>query len=279
VTVSEKDTLRSAMARMGKNQILSLPVTDENSVIGLLDLMDVVRCVVQLMGSESELKSENLTSLNLGGIDVGGTRVGTLIAAAGRPPYLACQIQGTLRDVVQYFATGIHRTVLVDTDDNPLQVLSQTDIVRYLGAQLDKSEELGRLASRSLLEVGILPSKVVTVDENVHVISAMKTLLKERCESLAVVDANGRMTSSFSARTARGLVPDELSALLQPIKEYVSAAKTEGFVPAKISLGITFRQLVKDLSTGVHRVWIVDDEGRPTGTIAMTDVMKVLTKW
>ncbi len=85
---------------------------------------------------------------------------------------MACQIQASLRPVVQYFAMGIHRTVLVDEDDRPLQARrcvarrskctelsrgtgrSQTDIVRHLDAQIEKNPELAKLTQGSLAQMG-----------------------------------------------------------------------------------------------------------------------------
>lgn len=126
---------------------------------------------------------------------------------------------------------------------------------------------------KSLKDLHLGVKKVITVEESAKAIEGYKLMDANKLESIAVVNAEGKLIGQLSASDLRGLAKDLFSSLDKRISEFIhKAAKIATCSPdAKI------KDVIKQLAAGsLHRLWIVDKEHHPIGVVSLGDVMKAL---
>jgi CBS domain-containing protein len=135
-------------------------------------------------------------------------------------------------------------------------------------------------------------------------IQAVHEMLSKGLRALGVVDGKGRLIGNFSVADLRGIRPEHLGALALPVAELIAwehqteysgyaANRTEhpfassraDRVPGaevgqslkvctlKSTLLAVLRNLAKNK---LHRLWVVDDAGKPLGVISCTDIMNLI---
>jgi len=102
-----------------------------------------------------------------------------------------------------------------------------------------------------------------------------------KVSAVAIVDESEQLVLNLSASEIRGLDHKNFDALLLPITEFMHKMK---LIPSAFSLRppltclptTTLETAIFRLATyRVHRLWIVDEQGRPVGVLSLTDIMKL----
>jgi len=102
---------------------------------------------------------------------------------------------------------------------------------------------------------------------------------KHQVSALPVLDNNGKVIGNFSASDLKKFISDEWMSFSWTVGDYIK--KYSSFQSKTIKSNELFSNLIKNFAEGVeghryHRFWIVDDEGKPTSTVTMTDVMRMI---
>ncbi len=230
------------------------------------------------------------------------TPISVFINESRRDPFLAVPASTTLaRACTSLFKFGVHRLPLI-VDNVVCGNASQSDVVRFLHAHLD---ELEPLASRSLLELGLVRSahehvheakaaaagasdnedetpahaSVVSVLDNVSVIDALQRMMDESVSGIAITNINGVVVGSFSASDLKGMGPKQLFEVdlkLTDMLEFHHRTRD----PVTCTLHDSFRTVVdRVVAARVHRAFVVDGvTKRLTGVVSLTDLISVVAK-
>jgi CBS domain-containing protein len=86
------------------------------------------------------------------------------------------------------------------------------------------------------------------------------------------------------------LTKEHFPELLYEVKDFLETRKGNTFMarlanlkalrPISCSKSDTIEDVVKLMALNrVHRVWIVDEQGKPTGVVSMTDMFPVFSPW
>jgi len=92
--------------------------------------------------------------------------------------------------------------------------------------------------------------------------------------ALAVVDEHGKLVGTLSGSDLRGMSHDKIATVLLPVMEFLKAQHQEGLKsPVTCSKSDTVVSVVKKmLDHKVHRVWLQNEAGEPTGVISLSDL-------
>ncbi|GFH13702.1 uncharacterized protein HaLaN_09637 [Haematococcus lacustris] len=206
----------------------------------------------------------------------------------------------------------VHRVALFDNEGKITQIISQSDIVKFLCAQRVK---LGSLGALSLEELGMLSHKVEGVHPETSAIEALAIMSEKRLSSLAVLDPNGVILGNFSVSDMRTIVSEHFGALALPVGEFLAQEKRTEFIgfnriheegvegtaghrfvqnrmarqrprtPGEevgqklvLAKATTTLSEVMDLLVryGIHRVYVVNEEEKPIGIVTHTDILRKL---
>jgi len=173
--------------------------------------------------------------------------------------------------------SNVHRAPVLSSDGKTLKsMLSQSAIVKWLWKN---GEKLNSLKDKSLrdLHLGAFGTikPVFTVDFDEPLMEAFSILHKNKVTGIGVVNEEGILIGSISVSDIKMGVGEHLEMLSFPVKNLFDTFHRRDMVTCKGSdpfLGI----LDKLANTGVHRVFVVDWEGKPTGVITHTDIIDIV---
>ncbi|CAN1303035.1 SNF1-related protein kinase regulatory subunit gamma-like PV42a [Linum perenne] len=221
----------------------------------------------------------------------------------------------SILDCMEVLSKGIHRA-LVPVDSHMANVagvelvesassyrmLTQMDLLKFF---INHDQELQGVMARSLGEVGAVNESVYAITGRTRVIDAIKCMKAALLNAVPIVLAsdsteddsrqliNGKgrkLIGTFSATDLRGWHFATLQTWL-PLTalEFTETVSTSAIYPAPNSPNMESRELVtatagsslqeviqKVVTKHVHRVWVVDSEGRLTGLVSLTDIIKAL---
>jgi len=286
VLVGNNQPLERALSRINKHNILSLPVVDVNSpvgaVIGLLDVLDIVSTVSEAIETAKRPRRELLM-----------IPISSIMSKEGRSPTYLISTQSTLYHAIYQFSqTGLPRAMIVDRplpngnmvveqtnpEDRVVGLLTQSDILRFLAENFMwmKRESIFR---HTLEELGLGKRKPFTVDQSMPAYKAFMEIHRQGRDGVAMVDSSGKIIANLSASNIKGMTRTNFQLVFRPLTVYLSRDRKRGWwqLPVCTTLDTTLEHVILQfVSTKVHRMYIVDAEGKPTGEVNLTDIMQQL---
>eukprot|EP00698_Gefionella_okellyi_P001599 TRINITY_DN1151_c0_g1_i3.p1 TRINITY_DN1151_c0_g1~~TRINITY_DN1151_c0_g1_i3.p1 ORF type:complete len:262 (+),score=64.31 TRINITY_DN1151_c0_g1_i3:362-1147(+) len=172
----------------------------------------------------------------------------------------------------------IHRVAVFDKHGRVSDLLSQTDIIRYLS---QRPRYLGDLASKTLGQLGLAQKHVYSVQKSVRAIAAFKQMLDLQVSALAVVDGEV-LVGNLSASDLRGITEQTFDRLALTVEQFILATRFEGATelpsPLACSANTAFLDVVQTLSeSGRHRIYVIDAQRRPVGLVTLTDLLMAIS--
>uniref|UniRef100_A0A6B2LB44 CBS domain-containing protein n=1 Tax=Arcella intermedia TaxID=1963864 RepID=A0A6B2LB44_9EUKA len=287
-TIPETSNFAAALKILVDNKILSAPVVNsEGLVTGQLDLVDLIVFIVHLskraqeifvsLGLLSEDKTINFSDLHvdkqLQDLFDAYDDSTSIANFSKRNSIVTVSLEQSLADLFESLVT-YHRVVVLDPSTKALQnYITQSDLIKLLYKNKDLIGDLGR---RTVGDLALGSTPVVSVRENQQVLEAFKLVAIKNVSSIAVVNSNGTLTGEIGPRDMRNMNPDELiDQILVLCKELVSKTLPPITVKATDSLLSVIERLETEAR---HRVWVVDDNNKLQAVISIGDVLRVLIK-
>ncbi|KAI8805490.1 hypothetical protein BJ742DRAFT_819799 [Cladochytrium replicatum] len=210
---------------------------------------------------------------------------------------------GTVFQVVEdVFARGVHRVPVVDESGKLTDIFSQSDVLRMLYDILhhrNGMQGLGPIAQCNIESLGLISPTVIAMSSKAQAIHGFWLMMFHKVTGIAILE-RGVLVGNLSASDVLHLSTHNLTSLLDPITAFVTESDNSwhcdsdhkdtsnkhvhfnGFgsilrPPVTVTPRTTFGTLIEKLAVHhVHRAYVVDDEGRPTGVVTLTRVMEML---
>jgi CBS domain-containing protein len=284
VLVGANQPVERALSRINTHNILSLPVVDDTNsngaVIGLLDVLDIIAALSEAWESTGRPQRREILF----------TPISDIMAKKTNPTYLVSITTPLLEVIKQYAKGGITRVMIVDRaleknfcqqekpEEMVVGLLTESDLVRFVAENFMwiKRE---KLFQQSLRDLGLGNRKPITVDQNVQAYQAFLEIHKHGSEGAAMVDSSGKLMANVSASNIKGMTRRNFQLLSRPLLHFLSRDRKRGWwhLPVCTSLDTTFETVILQfVATKIHRMYIVDDEGKPIGEISLSDVIHQL---
>jgi len=258
-----------------------------NKVIGMFSMKAVLGQIVSNFSEEdlAKLKENNfeeaLKERALAGKTIGELKdLGKL-----DPAYLVGANEPLRRAMEIMIQTKTHRVVVVDDNDVPITLITQSRLVALFGTMIDSIPTADRLLSD--LRVGF--KKVSFVPQNITTLVALRYLQDQDIEGVGVVDKDkGTLLGNLSTDDLKllGYGYEYWSLLALPVEEYMKQMaalasslnlRTRFKSPDEVAYvrpNDTFGTALRSLyNYRIHRIYIVDEQNKPIGVISLHDVL------
>jgi len=275
ITLRADDSISAALQTLANNAITSAPVWDaeKKGFIGFVDVLDLAMFVSYTF-YENYKKHPHLYDPK----EIQKrfqTTVSELINVSKRDPFWPINGNESVAFLIDNFLkVGIHRVPVVD-DGEVIGVVSQSDVVRLLSKNIPT---ISQTANKTISELGLNTNFVVTIKNDATLIEAFNLILTSGVSGIAVVNfSDGSLINNLSASDMRGLT--EQSFFRLEVQLHQLFAGISKMPPVTCRPNAHLSDVLKQIeSTGVHRVYIVDDHNRPTGVIALTDILRLFSR-
>jgi len=294
VVVEADSSFVEALRCLTTHSLSSAPVYDKSSdtFVGLIDILDVVsffcRFVRELGRTEEEtsLDWKQLEQLVKGlppnkKTQLEETKVVDLVGLSGRNGWKPVSVETEPSIVFRLLADPhTHRIPVTDEQGRKfLGVLTQTDAFRWLWMNIN-----GLPADLRTLKVsnfaGKVSKEIVTVPYESTMLEAFMLMHDHHVSGLPAVDSQGKIRATVSASdcqrllspTERQTLWDILAKLFYSIRDVVTQSEQTTCQESS-----TLEEIIQIVATHrVHRVWVVDNLGRPVGVVSLSDVLRQL---
>ncbi|KAK3272140.1 hypothetical protein CYMTET_19549 [Cymbomonas tetramitiformis] len=210
-------------------------------------------------------------------------------------------------------AISNHRIFFFKKPGEVADMLSQSDVLRFV---MDKKDQLNQdLLKKTVNDLDVLSTcPVISVRSTVSALEAFRHMYNHAVSGIAVVDAaTGRLVNSLSASDVRGLSPSVFSSLALPVGEFLKRAHDEKLlrdrlveISLKSSQKAAYESEAENIATAeedivpqlrlitctkdssldfimralltynVHRLYVVDEEQKPSGIVTVSNVLWAL---
>ncbi|KAK3258723.1 hypothetical protein CYMTET_32243 [Cymbomonas tetramitiformis] len=130
---------------------------------------------------------------------------------------------------------SVHRLAVFDQNGEVCNMLSQSDVLRYIYLHRDK---LYALAFETVERLHLATSPVATAYSSLPTVLAFKRLFDEEVSALAIVDeGDGHLIGNLSVSDLRGISPAVFGCLALPIAEFWKRKCDEGIFRERLPGG------------------------------------------
>jgi CBS domain-containing protein len=181
--------------------------------------------------------------------------------------------------LIELFSNGIHRVPLVNGDNTLAGLVTQVDVAMELLPIL-KAGSAHEMGHASLLSLGVALHSPVFCNAVQEVGDTLAQLDAWQIQAVAVCDDSGKLVANFSVSNLAQLWSDRdnaESALGMSVLAYLQKHAPKSLAPLTCSRATTLVDaLGLMIDKQVHRLWIVDDKGHPTGVFTFSDLCRLV---
>eukprot|EP00475_Leptophrys_vorax_P016944 TRINITY_DN2345_c0_g1_i1.p1 TRINITY_DN2345_c0_g1~~TRINITY_DN2345_c0_g1_i1.p1 ORF type:complete len:327 (+),score=69.35 TRINITY_DN2345_c0_g1_i1:4524-5504(+) len=288
ITVNNASSLNQCLRAMAEKKVSAVPVLKNGKVVGIVDMVDVCRTLVDRLAEVQEWKtwpdikfSELLEEIP----------VSEVVDFSRGDPLLLSNAASSVSSVMKFFASGVaHRCVVSFDDEKEYGIVSQVDIASWLASKVTEDLEYRKY----FLEVPLIDELKNRSSQSHQVVQALwtesvydilKTLVRENVHAVALVDEEGRLQANFSSTDLVHIDVGVVSDIRLSGREYLQKYSRWSLTPLAIlhnEKSTLAESIMLFAGIGIHRIWLVDSpmdaKFSPTGVITVTDVLQIVHK-
>jgi len=267
-----------------RHNILAVPVLVRNGKYrGFIDMGDIVSDVVRHFGRLTLSKTEDFWKMIDNESQFRERRVIELAEFIGtrRNPFNPVRKGFSIWCILELIAKdfSVHRVPVVDENMRLFSIITESQLVRFLAKQ-----ELGSIKNMPVYRMSGLPTTVQTISEKDPAIQAFSKMIEHHIGGLAVLNDEGKVVNDISMRDLKGVAGD----LRLFWRLYESTATFMNHVHAEYkqqrptnvqtvnSLQTLDTVIKKIVENNIHRVYVVDDQGKPVSVVTLHDILRTI---
>jgi CBS domain containing-hemolysin-like protein len=189
----------------------------------------------------------------------------------------------TLADAIENYLKGCQRVLVTDKEGHVIGVVSQSTIAKYLEENIHRIK-YDRLFNGTVWDFPFKSTSVSVVKQDTKVLDALAHMRARNLMAVGVTDETGRLVGNLSASDLQSwhLFGPKFHRLGWSVARFLKSlrrtqARQADFVVC-VQRDTTVLELLTVFGTySVHRVYIIDENGMPSGVISLTDIMKGLS--
>lgn len=287
--LDREETVQQALVKLRQWNVLSAPLVSvaeggqDYVVVGIVDVVVILQGLVQdLDRNESETNQEGVVrqffQKKLAELPNWFRDGGFFLV-----PWNGEGVPSLLEVIQNVFLTKWppwtnHRAVILNEQGLVGDILTQTDIVRYVYKHVHELGELAETPIKELQLATVWNTPVATLPKSTKAIDAFRLMLKEYMSAYPIVEeVGGPLLGNISTSDLRGFLPEQVKDLELPVIEFLQRHENRALVPITCmeddSLSVLLSRMVKHR---LHRIYIADGRGAPVGVVTMTDILRIL---
>ncbi|ORX96704.1 cystathionine beta-synthase [Basidiobolus meristosporus CBS 931.73] len=293
IIIDGEASLESAVQTLIRGGVSSAPIYSQetNNFIGMFDYRDMLTYVLAVKERSSILQKESspeIADLIKRASNAESIPVKLASDLSQRNPFYSVTEDTSLIQILDLLSSHVQRVVVADNEGKLTGILSQSLIVEYIFTRLEHYPDLKALFMKTLPELNMGKTEVISISTDRPVIDAMALLIRSGLSSVAVVDPSDRVLGNISLSDVKQYIQKNYrQAILHgTCLQFISQIRMDqGLecgadhapiydVPPNATLHHT---VAKMLATKAHRIWVSDSNGRPVGVVSLTDVVRLLS--
>jgi len=186
------------------------------------------------------------------------------------------QLRTAVLDALAHFGRGVHHLLIVDDTGKVVNLLSQTDVIRFVAKDV---AGLDKLREQSIRTLGLGVRPVFAVRNTDSALDAFYELSEAGVSGGAIINPEGKLVGNFSRYDLKGTQGGTgFKVLSQSIMHYqrkhrVALAQRLVTVNPDMAIGDVVSTMAREK---VHRVFAVEGGMYPKGCVTQTDVCRVI---
>jgi len=298
IMVQATDSVSFAMDRLANFGIQSAPIISQNGIIGFVDVLDLVTFACTVVGADRTIPLDQMMQKF---IQEFNRPVFQIMNLSQRDKWTNVPAHRNLSNFMRQLAKpNVHR-ITISSSEDPNQffgITTQSSLLQFLWVNRSVFGERLKLKVADLWP----ESKPVSVIKSSEfVIRAFQQISREHVSGLAVVNRDGKLVGNISASDIKhaGLnyyfshIPALVYDLSLPIEDFLKVPPADSpsfgknqapdLFPVAVKKEDTLERVLELLTTSfrtssfarthIHRVFVVDDEGKPIREISDGDVI------
>jgi len=192
-------------------------------------------------------------------------------------PLSTIKEDATLSSLLEKLSEGTnrHRVLVVNDLEEPIAVISQSALLRFIAKNSNRIENT--LLHANIDTVQLATKNPISVSYEADAVHAVHVTREAGVPAVAVVGKNGALVATFSVSDAKGLLPEYFGDLTRNVMSFLTTHSEPKLPPFTCRGSCTVEEvLMKMVALEVHRLWMVDERERPTGVVSLTDVIRFL---
>jgi len=301
ISVDETDTVGDVLKVLLNNRISSVPVvkSDRTCFIGSVDVLDLVAYAANHFREVSTLLFESYHQME----EFANQSISTLINLSDRNGWISVHFQRKLPVLLSLLRErNAHRAYVTDDNNRVVGVITQSRVLNFIFQHLNLCGDKAKVHVDNFVS----PSRVVSINMNEFVIKAFLLIWNRGVSGVAVVDDTGHLMGNISASDVKRMqavpIGNIIKDLYSPLKLFLHLSEhlkghelaklsqdelETHYGPVSIPLGSTMEDALHKVFAVdgdkedkdkkhiycYHRVYIVDNQRRPIGVLALRDLI------
>lgn len=284
ISVHQSTPVEQVLNIMHTNNIVNVPVTnDEGQFLGFVSVQQIMTFIAFGVFSQ-----ENPTPEQFDAFVKSSNPIGDLLDLdpSGVQSIWVFEPEKDLFEVLEVLSKGIKQVLVIQRHasydkQRTYRILSQSDVVRFLVAHNSEHQQRGNTPNTNLTidALGVVhhdksPVSIKTSDTALH---GFRSMDMNGVSAVPVVCAEtGRIVTTLSPSDLRGLAGlKEVREVLLPVTEFLRNRRGGRLThPVTCTKDSTLEEvMLKAVTAGVHRVWVVDASGKPISVVSLTDII------
>jgi len=288
VFVAERtDKLIDVFKGLVRHNFLSVPILQKTGRkwYGFIDMADIVSYIVDIFGANKLQTTQDYWALFEKEESLRNKTVNDVAKYPlnRRNPFHPVKSGYSLFFVIEALARerDLHRIPVVDDERQLLNLITQSQVVRFLFENLGK---MGDKIKKPVRMMDCALKDVIMISESQPAIEAFSKMTTENISGIAVVDETHKLTGTLSLRDLKAIAPDATLfwRLYQPTREFISRLNSEygesrPRTPQFCTPDDTLESVITKLAEHkIHRLFVVDNLKVPVGVISLKDILMQL---
>jgi len=272
VLIDHVCSISEALQTLAVHGILSAPVYNRltDQYLGSVDVMDLVAFVVDAQARSHSLPADLASSwrpFNQPVLDI--------VNMSNTNPFFPVPTESGVSEALNmFYSEGVHRLPLVDSQNNLVAVVSQSDVLHFLNQHQDRPELIKDMA-KSVGQLDLAPGRVVSVSEQATMADCFAAIVGNHVSGVAIVDDQGRLVGTISASDLKGMTQETFMDLGLSVREFLRRANKWGRTVA-CTMNTPLGEAIDTLDRlSIHRLFVVDASNKPISVVSLTDIMRI----
>lgn len=283
IVIDSKEKVKHAMQTLIENNIYSAPVynAQENQFIGMVDLADIL-CFAEKVFQETEVLGEGFLALFEQVSRFASEKVTEISDLSHNNPFVAVGDNVNLLKISEVLSHHAVRRVNIFNEKGELSnIITQSAVIDLLFKNVNKFD----VSNKTVGELNIGTSPVISVDIHTRTIDALNILCEKRLYSIPVVnkELHDSLVTNLSVKDSRTVLldPTRLHLVYKPLVEFLTELHSEEVEIRTPSFTATKNDtlgqiLQKFVLNKIHRVYLLKADGSPDRVISLTDILRVI---
>jgi len=283
VILDAKADIKDGLQTLIDNKIRAAPVMDEEekTFIGVLDVRDTLAFALKTYDKETPSAIDDTQESPS---EVSEQLQGQTVRDYCAPDsFFSVKTSDSVLAAAQALAKGCHAIgVMSAEDENSLvSILTQGELFQQASKLWEQGDHKGmaNVTLQQLMDLSFITSPVQGVSASTKARDVFSLMASKNLSGLAVTNNDGKLVHNTSATDIKLWLMAGSSTLNDEIERFLinirKMSVDERFPVTMCWPKDTLKRAVGKLqATKYHRMWIIDEESRPIGVLALTDIFR-----